>query len=670
MLSLIDYRGLHYKKIIIQGATAVLVFFSSLLGMYSGHSVVLSVLAMFLLGLLMALVRNWSDYGPSIAVSAGFFFLLGLANPVPFEKSIDYGLYLLTGCGWAMLITLLSFPFQPSNPLRRSVSRIWKANTDLLDIIVQKLARGGEEIPLQSITEKELAVRKLIDQSRSLFASRQTRQTRMWAAHYDQMLELRKTASLFAASLSSMHEELEFLNTSVIQTDQDISFYKTLSAFSQASARIAIVTFTLRPDDLAIARIKVERCEVAVELFIKALKNLKLSDREEDAVQHFTSSLYYAMEYLNTAIAQLETKLGIQKSGYLENYKISFHDFMVGIRPDAIGSMASEFLRFNSRQFSYAIRVALGLAIGVFIFRFFHIDHGYWIPLTMMIVIQPYYGATLKKGIERMTGTLAGVVAGGLVLLLPLSHETSIVILVIDSFFVAWFLRNNYKWGVFFVTIMMVLLMQLSQQGSWELIGWRILSTLAGALLALLAGYAFWPDWEKDHFPQLMQTALSRNKDYLTRLLVAFGGDVLPNTLHRERRLAESANDQAFSSVQRMLGEPERARNGVENHLAMVGANIRISRELTSVALEIENKPISTIAIPSGFSKDVELAFNSVIQTITQSGIADKPDFAGLKQKLNGEEFFVSEQGELIRTELEKVLFELEAIWLHSQRGK
>lgn len=492
----------------------------------------------------------------------------------------------------------------------------------------------------------------------------------MQAAHYDQMLELRKTASLFAASLSSMHEELEFLNTSNLQTVHDISFYKTLSAFSQASARIAIATFTLRPDDLAIARVKVERCDVAVELFIKALKNLNLSGKEEDAVQHFTNSLYHALEYLSTAIAQLETKLGIQKSDYFENYKISFHDFMAGIRPDAIGAVVSELLRFNSRQFTYAVRVALGLALGVFIFRFFNIDHGYWIPLTMMIVIQPYYGATLKKGIERMTGTLAGVVAGGLILLLPLSHEASTAVLVVDSFFVAWFLRNNYKWGVFFVTIMMVLLMQLSQQGSWELIGWRIVSTLAGALLALLAGYAFWPDWEKDHFPRLMEAALSRNQDYLIRLLTAFEGGSPPGGLHRERRLAENANEQVFSSVQRMLGEPERARQGTENYLAMVGANIRISRELTSLALEIENKPLKTQLISPGFSEAFERVFSDLLQGPVIFGKTDPPDFAAVKQRLNKPEFLSSERTEFIKTELEKVLFELEAIWLLGQRNR
>ena len=184
-------------------------------------------------------------------------------------------------------------------------------------------------------------------------------------------------------------------------------------------------------------------------------------------------------------VFQIEEKLNFQKSDYLENYKLSFNSFLAGIKPHALIELIREAFNFNSQHFTYALRVAIGLCIGVLIYKFFDIDHGHWIALTMMIVIQPYFGATRKKGIERIVGTVGGIILGGVIMLLPLPHTIFVGLLVIVSFFVAYFLRNNYKVGVFFTTIMMVVLMQLSEQGSWELIGWRILSTLIGALLAL-----------------------------------------------------------------------------------------------------------------------------------------------------------------------------------------
>lgn len=661
MLSLIDYRGLHYRKIIIQSITALLVAAAAIAGMLAGSSVAGSVAAMFAMGMLAALIRNWSDYGASIAVSIGFFFLFGLANPASLQNAYEPAAYLLVGCAWAILITLLSFPFQPSNPVRRSVARIWKANTDLLDIMVQKLVSDAS-VPLTGITEKELAVRKAVDQSRDLFSPREQNR-RFKTQHYDLMLELRKTASLFAASLSSLHEELEAINVQSLPAQPDSSFYKTLSAFAQVSARVSIVMFTFRADDLTMARIRVKRCEVAVELFEEDMRQSRYSGREQRAIGHFISTLHLALDFLKQTLAQMEEKLNLKKSDYLENYKLSFHEFISGLKPEALGTIAGDLVRVNGQQLNYALRVATGLALGVFLFKFFSIDHGYWIALTMMIVIQPYYGATLKKGIERIIGTVAGIVSGGLILLLPLSHQSMVGLLVIDSFFVAYFLRNNYKVGVFFVTIMMVLLMQVSQQGSWQLIGWRILSTLIGAALALIAGYAFWPVWEKERFPALMARALEQNKNYLRQVIRSIRQELPPGeTWHKYRRLAEGANNQVFTSAQRMLEEPKYAQQEAERNLAMVSANIRMTREITSIILSAEQQRLAAGDRIPDLLRLAEPCFDQIAGRITAARAGDHSfDFSALKEALGAE---TSEALQFMKTEFEKIVFELEAISL------
>jgi len=664
MLSLIDYRGSHSKKILIQLLTAICVFASSLLGMYVSHSVLWSVLSMFAVGLGVAVIRNWRDYGPSIAISIGFFFLFGLATPGSLEESLDYGFYLLTGCAWAILITMLSFPFQPSNPLRRSVARIWKANTDLLDVMIKKLTMD-EKITTTNVTEKELAVRNLINQSRNLFGNRENRKTRLKTQHYDQMIELRKTASLFAATCGSMNEELEIINTHTFQTQQDVSIYKTLSAFAQTSARLSILIFTQGAGDLHHAKVRAKRCEAAVEIFSELIKSREITAKEKQAINHFIELLGQALYYLNLSISQIEKKLSIEKSDYLENYKLSFHEFVSGLRPIAFTGLFNELFRINTEQLKYALRVATGLTIGVFIFKFFEINHGYWIPLTMMIIIQPYYGATLKKGLERMLGTVAGIILGGLIMLLPMPREAFIGILIVDSFCVAYFLRNNYKVGVFFVTIMMVLLMQISQQASWQLIGWRVLSTLIGALLALAASYAFWPTWEKGRFPALLENALLRNKKYILQVTDNIRKK-LPSgeSWHKHRRFAEGANNDAFASAQRMLEEPEHARSQTDRNFVLVGACIRISREITSVGLSIEKfKTNVASAKLEVFYNAMSEIFDQVISFARESdGKQTFPDFNPIKKSLNAAAFHHNEDLRFIKVEFEKIVFELEAI--------
>ncbi|MBC7695631.1 MAG: FUSC family protein [Burkholderiales bacterium] len=664
MVSLIDYRGTHYKKILIQSIEGVLIFISGIIGMNVAGSIIGCVIAMFLIGIFAALIRNWSNYGASIGVAVGFFFLFGLSNPVSFDASLKYGFYVLAGAGWAIVITIISFPFRPSNPVRRSVANIWKANTDFLDGMIQKYA---STVPIDNlrIIEKEIATREAINQSIKLFSRRQKEKTKLQAQHYDMMMELRSTASLFAATLNTMNEELEMLNNPEFLKIRESVLYKTLSSFGQASARLSIVMFTFRPEDLTLAKIRVKRCEIAIGLLNETCQNLKLSEKEIVGLHHFIETLKKSFQYLNQTISQIEEKLNFQKSDYLENYKLSFNNFLVGLKPRALMELIREAFNFNSEHFTYALRVAIGLCIGVFIYKFLEIDHGHWIALTMMIVIQPYFGATRKKGIERIIGTVGGIILGGVIMLLPLPHQVFVGMLVIVSFFVAYFLRNNYKIGVFFTTIMMVVLMQLSQQGSWELIGWRVLSTLIGALLALIVSYVFWPVWEKERFPILMTKALTQNKNYLEQVVKYYNKE-LPagETWYKCRRVAEGGNNTIFACVQRMVEEPQHIQNQIDFSFAMAGINIRIAREITSVALMVsETQPsMPIVELRNYFNKASEI-FDWIIFHISEPLVyKTPPDFNIIKETLNAFVFSKNEDLLFIKVDLEKIIFELETI--------
>jgi uncharacterized membrane protein YccC len=664
MLSLLDYRGPHYKKIVIQSIEAVLIFIAALVGMNVAQSVAGSIMAMFVIGMFVALIRNWSNYGASIGVATGFFFLFGLSNPVSFSESLEYSFYVLAGAAWAIIITIVSFPFRPSNPLRRSVAKIWKTNTDFLDLIIQKYSTDDSIDPIK-IIEKEIEIRETINQSIKLFSRRQTEETRLKAQHYDMMMELRRTASIFSATLNSLNEELEGLTHTEFQKIKDSVLYKTLSSFAQASARLSIVMFTFRSEDFTLAKIRIKRCEIAIELFEEASKELNLSGKDKLALQHLRETLQKSYGYLLQTILQVEEKLNFTKSDYLENYKLSLNNFLVGLKPRALAELLLEAFNFNSQHFIYAFRVAIGLCIGVFIYTFFKIDHGHWIALTMMIVIQPYFGATRKKGIERIVGTVTGIILGGVIMLLPLPHEAFVGLLILVSFLVAYFLRNNYKVGVFFTTIMMVVLMQLSQQASWELIGWRLLSTLIGALLALFVSYVFWPMWEKERFPALMVKSLNNNKEYLKHVIKFYNHEPTDgDSWSKCRRIAEGSNNHVFASVQRMVQEPEHVQQDLDMSFTMAGVNIRISREITSMALvmndSVKHAPI--VELWNYFNEASEI-FDWIGLHIREPLVAKKmPDFGLIKACLNSPVYSETEDLRFIKVELEKIVFELETM--------
>ncbi|MDB5226314.1 MAG: hypothetical protein JWN78_507, partial [Bacteroidota bacterium] len=662
LLSLLDFRGPHYQKVFIQIVESVLIIFAAVLGMYVSGNIWLSVFFMFAIGMFAALVRNWSDYGAALGVATGFFYLFGLSNPVSFAVSIHFGEWMIAGALWALFITVFSFPFQPSRPLKRSVANIWKNNTELLDSIITENLSSSPDI--SAIVEKEIAVRAAINKSIELFKRRQKSSAKTRTHHYDIIIELRKVSSLFGAAITSLHEELEMFNGKAFEEIRSSIIYKTLSAFGQASARIAIVTITDRVEDLAIAKIRVKRCGIAIKILKERCEALPLTDNEVRIVNHFVYTLQLAMDYLTKAVQLLEEKISLNKSVHLEEYKLTFNNFLAGLNPYEWVLTARTLFNINSQQFLYALRVAIALSVGTFIFIYFHINHGYWIPLTILIVIQPYYGATLKKGLERVIGTVAGIVAGGVISLFTLPHIVLVFLLIIVSFLLVYNIRNNYKVGVFYLTLMMVVMLHLTAQASWSLIAWRVLSTCIGAVLAVGAGYAFWPVWEKQLFPPLMSAALQQNKKYLEHILSCINGEISESEAWiKQRNAAEAANSDVFACVQRMHDEPQHIQHRTDANFDIVGINIRITREITSIALALPGLTLRVFPGIEIYREKVTEVFDILNEFILKKNISNQksPDFkmfSGLLQTNDSEE-----QHRFIKTELEKIVFELETMY-------
>lgn len=71
-------------------------------------------------------------------------------------------------------------------------------------------------------------------------------------------------------------------------------------------------------------------------------------------------------------------------------------------------------IQFTARSFRFrhALRLALALLAGYGVLHLVHPRNGYWILLTTLLVCQPSYGATRRRLLQRVAGTLAGLLAG------------------------------------------------------------------------------------------------------------------------------------------------------------------------------------------------------------------------------------------------------------------
>jgi uncharacterized membrane protein YccC len=211
----------------------------------------------------------------------------------------------------------------------------------------------------------------------------------------------------------------------------------------------------------------------------------------------------------------------------------------------------------RSAIFRHAMRIAAMTALDTAVVASFHLPRGIWLPLTSLVILQPEYGGTLVRALERGVGTVAGAVLAGLLLATvhgTAGYDAAIGVLLFATFLL---IRRRYGYAIVFLTPIIILLIGMSSPDPWIDLAERVAYTIAGALPALAAGFLLWPQWEREQLRDRLARAIGADKAYLDAVLGALAEPAAPATcLPALRREAEMTVANADAGFQRMLAEP------------------------------------------------------------------------------------------------------------------
>jgi hypothetical protein len=133
----------------------------------------------------------------------------------------------------------------------------------------------------------------------------------------------------------------------------------------------------------------------------------------------------------------------------------------------------------------YAVQLVPALAIASAVGVLWHQEKSYWIALAVVIVVRRS-GGSLLRATQRCLGTFAGVLIGGaLILWVPPSWAIVAVVTVFAG--LRPLLRErNYAAYATIMTPLVVLLMVLGRTPELSTIGYRLVDTAIGCLLAII----------------------------------------------------------------------------------------------------------------------------------------------------------------------------------------
>jgi len=177
-------------------------------------------------------------------------------------------------------------------------------------------------------------------------------------------------------------------------------------------------------------------------------------------------------------------------------------------------------LRLDSPFCRYALRVTLaaGIALALSALIPALARQGYWILLTVLIIMKPGFALTRQRNGWRLLGTLIGCgLAFGI--LYTTQHETWLfAIMVLSTIIGGSLLQMNYLVASAFNTNAVLLAFNFLDPGATTIIADRALDTFLGSVIAFACSYVL-PWWEAQFMPSLMRAAISANREYLRAAL-------------------------------------------------------------------------------------------------------------------------------------------------------
>lgn len=574
----IDVRGGYRVQIGLLLGKALILVASAWLGCVATSGLWVAVLATGLIAVGMGLWRHLSsDYGPSVAAGSALLFLIALA--VPGIGPAHGALFTLGGAAWGIVVQASLWPFRPHQPQRQAVSQAWLAVGELFAAMSLEEERDADARE-RAIAEKEAALRPAIDTAFALLAAPAGTAPSSLQARLD---ALNLAAARISTRVVVFNSALEALRSGPEFDQLAPAVQPVYTSLTNTARTVALAVVSSQPTHLATAEVRLQRLTNLIAVLQARVASLAAnSPRSGELVQ--------LLRQVAAQIPGLFEQLRATSERATERGAFSLELFDLDawtLRPFA--ATLNQSRRVDPALVRFTARLAVLMILAIAVYVHWQIPRGYWLALTIVVVLQPDYGSTRQRAAQRIVGTLIGGVLASLLLWLKLPAAILLVAIAATIFAFSYFLRKNYAIAVFFITLMIVLLTEETGTVTLEFTLLRLIATAAGGAVAMLAALVFWPVWERQRFPAYLAAALRANRDFLRILqarLESGGGYDAPAVAAKRR--AEAANGVVFASLQRMDADPKHQQGTLTQSAAIANGNQRLTRALTTIAIHLK----------------------------------------------------------------------------------
>jgi uncharacterized membrane protein YccC len=556
-------------------------------------------------------------------------YICGLGAPAAnWRTALGPALLLMAGGAWSMALSLFLWPLDSYRPARSAVADCYAELASFLQSVMELSARPGQKPELwhRLAQHHQFRIRSVVERAWNAVAHART-ESLGGSPQEQQLVVLLETADLLIARTIAVAEYLEAESVKADSTGCDERALSGLEQLRLAEEWIAATLVRKRRETSA-----------SVEMHRQRLHDLPLVVENCGAADSPTRFLQGQIRQAASLLEAAVESTGVLRLGALGANELSLpgvsgayfgpvYARMGELRRGWNFDLLAANLNGKSLILRHAARVSLVCGLDVAIMLIAHVNHGYWLMMTSLIVLQPHVAGTLRRGMQRIGGTVAGGVVAAVLALQLHSQSAMAAVLFVFSLLSLAFLPVSYAIFAFFLTPTFVLAW-MPYAGDWQLAILRIANTLAGALIAVAATLYLFPAYERERTPQFLHASLEANRRYLAELAGAWrAGQRSSRTLANARRATGLAHNDSEESLDRLLAESwSGAKNAGRFAAIFVTYLRRLAQSITTLtALEGELHWKSSAAVQERLRQlDIRLKW-LIAQVMGEEGGPDWP---------------------------------------------
>jgi uncharacterized membrane protein YccC len=538
----------------------------SALGERTVGSTLAATLVVLVWGVVFGMAPAYSDEAASVSSSSTTVLLVGMAFPTTNLAALEARVgWMVAGFAWAAVLTLGLWTVRVYKPARRAVATAFESLADYTGRLIAAEPHQAGSRPSSwgdDLQAEHRTLRDTIEVARRVLAA--TRRGRRGEAGR-------------GARLLALVEVVERAFPLLIAiTDLAGAGDPSLPSGEQLRRDLAKVQTRLRQ----VASVIRTEGRTAPELARASL----VPPANEEQLSSLLSQLARLVEIAMRIAVSLYDDRPIQELDLPPGGLTSVEGEAVGTPPRrGLFEPIQQNLSTRSLIFRHATRLGITLAVAVALVHAFDVRRGYWVTLTVALLLQPHAPAAFTKILQRVGGTVCGGILASLVATYVHARLLKLAIVTAFAATSTAVLQINYGLFSMFLTPTFVLLAEMGVEDP-TLARVRITNTILGAALALASTLLLWPSWERDRLPDTLAAAIEALATYVRQIgAVPSGPEILGQVIPARRALGLALNN-AEASLTRHLNELSSSPQKAAGWMTLVTYSRRMGSALSAWA--------------------------------------------------------------------------------------